>query len=361
MEEGMIDGRSIRLMFVGVLVAGLAACDGSEPLGPEAQTSDGVTSIAVDADLTESIVADGEAAVDALSADGSFEPFAGADEGAIAEARELLRQAREKFAEARHAWQRGDTELAAELAFEGRTLVAEALVLVFGEEAIDRLLRRVEHVITWLEEKVDGEEPELLVRIRELRDEALALREEGDLVGAGERLILALMIADRERIRAAHAQITVHARLAVFIGASSIDLARQVVGEDATDRQAHVLRHANRLVDAAERAFANGRHRLAFGLAHRAVGVTLVAVMLDPDLTEADRVEAMVRLSEAALAAADEAVEAGDPGPLVIRLLERAESLHARGLELADTRPRRAVWVLWYSAVSAHGVVRLLS
>ncbi len=231
---------------------------------------------------------------------------------------------------------------------------------MFGEEAYDRLLERVDHVISWLEEKVDEENSELLARIRELRDEAEVLRGT-DLTAAVERLILALQIANRERAMHRQREIIQHARLSLFMAQSAVQLAAGIAGDDATDEQIHALRHAAHLATDAEQACNAGRYRFCLYLAREAVNVSLIAVIMEFGGTDQGLVQAMIELSDRAIAAAEEALGEVDPESFPARLLEHAKNLQARALEIVETRPRVAVHVLWHVSVTAFGVIQLAS
>jgi len=356
----MFRNRGMKLLLAALIAAGLTACDeGSSIVGPEAAQVE--LDLMVDEDVTEATLADAQAALDAAVGGGAAGPqlFAEPDPVTVEQARELLRQAREKFAEARQAWSRGDTELAAELALEGRLLVAEAMILVFGEEAYERLLQRVETVISWLQERVDEEQSDLLSRIIELKEEAEALRGQ-DLVAATERLVLALQIAHREQMMHRRREIAQHARLSVFMARSAVDLATQIAGDDASDDQLHALRHAQHLLNDAEAALGAGRPRVAHVLSREVVNLSLVVVLLEPE-TDVTRLQGMIELSGRAIAAAEEAVAGQDPESFAVRLLEHAKNLQSRALEITDTHPRRAIHVLWHSAVTAYGVIGLVS
>ena len=354
--------RAVNLLLALLLAVGLAACGEESSLLEPEDLQDAELALIVDPELTEAIVLDAEASINSLV--GSLAPSEGAlfaqpNEEAVAQARELLRQAREKFFEARQAWLRGDTETAAELAMEARLLVAEALVMVFGEEAYDELLQRVDHIIAWLEAQVDEEASELLARIRELRDEAETLRD-SDLIAATERPILAVQIAHRERVHQRRQALAWHARLSVFMAGVAVDVAGEHAGLDATEQQLRVLRHAAVLRDMAQDALSIGRFRLALSLAREAVNVSLIVVMLEPT-TDAGKVQAMIDLSNVAIAAAEDALvnEAADSLPLL--LLELAKRLQAQGIDIADTYPRRAIYILWHASVTAYGVVEMVS
>lgn len=359
--------RSCNTLMAVLLAGALAACDDNSLTGPNSDDLQSTeTQLSVDPELTEVIVADAEAAISAAVGEApalSSAPvgvlFSEPDPGDVDRARELLQMAREKFAEARQAYSEGRIEEARALAMEGRLLVAEAMVLVFGEGAYERLCERVLNAISWLEERVDGGDSDLLNRIRELKDEAESLRAE-DEIGAVERLLLALQIAHHERADQRRDDFRGHARFAIFMANSAIGLATDIVGDDATEEQIHALRHAQHLLAHAEEAFSNGRFRVSFTLAREAINLALVAVLREPG-TDAGRVQMMIELSEQAIAAAEEALQNGEPTEFALRLFEQAEALQARGLELAETEPRKAVHILWHASVMAYGVVQLVS
>ncbi len=279
----------------------------------------------------------------------------------VGDARALLEQAREKFMEANQAWRHGDTELAAQLALEGRLLIAQALVLVFGEDAYNDLLLRVDNIIAWLEEEVDEQASELLSRIRELRAEAEAIRAEApdsedNLIRATERLILALQIAHRERVHHRHLEMAQHARHSIFMASVAIDLALDIVGDDPNDRQVHALRHAAHLLNDAVQMFEAGRYRIAFALARESVNLALVAVLLEPG-SDVDKVSYMIGVSDGAIAAAQEAVSGFGNDSFLPRLLEHAKRLQEHAIEIASAQPRKAIHLLWHSSVTAWAVV----
>ena len=353
----------LRLAMVGVLIAGLSACE-DDVTGPGSSDPDAETQFAVDADLTDGIITDILASFTAVEGGGAVAAAASLpsvpDPDAVEEARALVEMAREKFMAAREAFRAGNVEEAQQLALEGRLLLAEAMVLVFGDEAYERSLDRIDHLITWLEERVDGDNSELLIRIRQLRDEAVALWDEGDAIGAVERLLFARQIASRERAHHRRLDMAMHARLAMFMGASSIELASELIGDNPTERQAHELRFAANLLEDAGTAFEFGRPRLAFNLAREVVNISLVVVVHDPDMPEDGVVEAMIRIAEEQIAAAEEVV--GGDDTFAARLLAEAKAIQSRGLELVDSdQPRRAVRVLWHAATLANGILFLVT
>jgi hypothetical protein len=364
--------RSIGFLMVLALAGGLAACgDEASILDPGTDPQGIEFDLQVDEDLTDLALTDADAALSGLigpapTAGIDFDQpalFAQPDPAAVDAARQKLQEARELFAQARQAWRHGDTETAAELALQARLRVAEAWVTVFGEEAFERHRQRVEQVISWLEQRVDEESSQLLARIRELRDEADAIvaedpTSEDHLIRATERLVLALQIANREQTYMRRTEMAQHARLQVFMAQSALGLAQDIAGDDATERQIYVWRHAQHLTVHAGEALDAGRFRLAFALAREAENVALVVVMLEPGLEQA-RVQALVELAERAIAAAEEALAGADPQTFRARLLENAKALQTKGNGLAFSRPRVAAHILWHASVTAYGVIQL--
>ena len=369
--------RLFNVMLAALLIGAVAACDEeSSILDPDTSPQGIELGLMVDEDLVDAVIADAEAALDATlgpASGGAFEGqlpglFAGVPDHELVQAAraKLEEECRPLFQQAREAWRHGDAEEAANYAHQGRYCVAEALVMVFGEEAYDHLWQRLEQIKVWLEERVDEEASELLSRINELMEEAEGIKNNTDredaLTQATERLVLALQIGHRERAHHRHREMASHARLSVFMGHSALQLAAQVVAEGAepTEEQVRVLQHAQHLVAHAAEALDVGRYALAFGLAREAVNVALVAVMLEPGIEQA-RVEAMVQLAQMAITAAEDATAGLNPQSFAVRLLEQAKNLQERGNAIAFTQPRAAIYVLWHASITAYGVIGLVS
>lgn len=265
--------RRLKLGALTVVLVGLAACSDS-PVGPG--SNQGTDDIAI----TESL--DLQVAVDDVVAEVTIEDAAlFLDEnpltGPWVEARNLFRQARQ-------AWRNGDSELAAELAMQGRLVISQAIFDHRGEEGIDALFDRVENLLSRLEGASDEYErlADLTERMGELLAEASLLRDDGDFVGAGERLILALGMADRmrHRHRDARHDAQAHAEAAVATATLIFDLAAETVGPDPGDRVTHALRHAGELLRRANVALENRAYLRAIVLSRRSIGWSLRAVRL---------------------------------------------------------------------------------
>jgi len=258
---------------VAVLVAGLVGC-GDDPAGPE--TDEGTTDIAITADLDLQVAVD-EVVADIIVEDVALFFDEHPSTGPWAEARELFRQARE-------AWLNGDTELAAEVAMEGRLILSQAIIDRQGEEGIDALFDRVEDLLLRLDGASDEYErlADLAERIGELFDEATVLRNDGDLVGAGERLLLALGMADRMRHRHEDARRNpqAHAEAAVAAATIIFDRVEEEVGSEPGPEVVHALGHASELIRRANIALENQAYRRAIVLSRRSVGWSFRALRL---------------------------------------------------------------------------------
>lgn len=340
----LVSGKSISrvrsALPLAVALLALAACDraatGPDLVGPQDTTFE---AIVTDPDLS------------ALAAD-----EAGVTDGSIPEeARQLLEEARRKFEEAHAAYLSGDREAAARLAEEGRLLLAEALLIIRGDDVFWELSGRLDHIITWLEERVEGDEvPPLLSRIRDLRAEAEAAWTAGDPVRAVERLLLALRLADHARLRMMP-DLVAAARMSVETGASAIELARRTIGDTPTEVQGALMHRAVELQREARLALEVGFYRRAFVLGRHVVEVTLVAV-LDAEFPDAADVAAMLSLADEVISQA-EAVVGDTPTEAQARILEHAKRWQARALEIAEEYALRSVALFWRAAVLANLLV----
>lgn len=258
---------------IAVLVPGLMAC-GDDPAGPG--TDQTAPDIAVVADLDLQVAVD-DVVADVIVEDAALSFDESPTSGPWAEARELFRQARQ-------AWRNGDTELAAELAMQGRLVISQAIFDRHGEEGINALFDRVEGLLSRLEGAGDEYErlADLADRIGELFDEATVLSGDGDFVGAGERLILALGMADRMRHRHEDARRHPQAHAEAAVAAATVIFNRVAteVGSEPGPGVAHALWHASELLRRADIALANHEYRRAIVLSRRSVGWSFRALRL---------------------------------------------------------------------------------
>lgn len=264
--------RGLALLLVGV---SLAAC-GGDPTGPNDLADAGATEVPTAADFELQVAAD-ETVAEATIEDAALWVADDPATGPWAEARELFRQAR-------RAWRAGDTERAAELAHEGRLVLAEALIERRGTEGLDALEGHVEIIIERLDEAADdyARAAALRDRLATLLEEAGELREAGQLTEAAERLILALGIADRMRHRFEDAvrDAEGYATRAVLAAEQLLTRVDAAIGPDAGARVQHALAHARELTRRASAALDRGAWRRAIVLSRRSIGWSLHAVRI---------------------------------------------------------------------------------
>jgi len=329
-----------------VAAFGLAACSDNPtaPNGGSASIADAELEVAADPDLAETAVQDVEIS---LSVSATPSP----------EVQDLIDQARAKWKEAREAHAAGDEELAKQLAEEARRLLAEAMITARGEEVIDAMMGRLDNIIERLAEPAEQYDrpAELKAMLETCADEAQALADSDDLIGAGAKLIYCLQLTDRARLR--HRDMVRdrvnHARLAVARGHEAVGLATRMLGDSPTQTQADLLLAAEALQRTAEAALSQGSPRRAASLAHRAEWTSLAAVV-DIDGVSPEEARDILDADEALIAQAEAAI-GPDPTPAQAALLNIAIRLHDAGVRKLSSsdRGRRGVGLLWHSAVTA--------
>jgi len=335
--------KRLLILMLAVVAGGTVGCDDSST-GPDAGES--FTELGVNADMELQVVSDAELAevliddmslVMAMPTDGP--PFG---------------QGRECFREARQLLRNGNEDAARTQARECRMNLVRSMFERHGEAAIDEMFARVESLVERVGEAGDefARHAELEAKLRGLLEEAYTLRDGGDLVGAGERLALALQIADRMRHR--HPDFDLNpeavARMAMARSGEAIRLAERLIPEP-TLKQEGLLFRAVELRRRAQFSFEHGWHRRAVGQAHRAEQLGLVAVLNGerPTVEDAQR---LLGLADEMIAGAREAI--GDsPTEAQQRILQHAVQLRDRGAEAIDTWQWRGVGLLWRSAVTA--------
>lgn len=337
--------RSALLALVAAF--GLAACS-DNPTGPvngAGSIADAELEIAADGDLAESALQEAEIS---LSLASTTPP---------PEVQDLIDQARAKWKEAREAFAAGDEDLARQLADEARRLLAEAMITARGEEVIDAMMARVDNIIERLAEPAEQYDrpAELKAMLETCADEAQALIDSDDLIGAGAQLIYCLQLTDRARLR--HRDMVRdglnHARLAVARGHEAVELATRMIGDSPTQTQADLLLAAEALQRTAEAALGQGSPRRAAALAHRAEWTALAAVV-DIDGVSLEEAQAILDADEALIAQAEAAI-GPNPPPAQAAILQLAIRLHDAGVRkmTSSDRGRRGVGLLWHSAVTA--------
>jgi hypothetical protein len=333
-------------MLAALVATGLAGCSDS-PTGPVGH-GNSTADLSVNADMELQVAGDdvlAEVAVEDMVLsmdsphDGTGTPFA---------------EARLCFSEARQLVRQGDQEAAKDQATECRRVLVETLIEQRGEEAIDELFGLVESLVERLSEADDEFErlADLEVAVQALLEEAYGRRDSGDLIGAGERLLLALQITDRMRHR--HRDFIRnpmnHARLAIARAIEAVRLGSEII-EDPTLKQERVMFQATELLHRARFAFDHAAYRRAVVLARRAEARMLFAVLECERPTVQDAVQ-LLELAERVIQAAEEAIGV-DPPPIQQVLLQSAIRLKEAGAQAINNWHWRGVGLLWHAAVTA--------
>jgi HEPN domain-containing protein len=334
----------LRILMLAALVAGGAVgCDESstEPL-----SGDPLTELGVNADMELQVVGDADLA-EVLIDDMSLSMATPMDGPPFGSGRECFRDARQLLRD-------GDEDAARTQARECRMNLVRAMLERHGEAALDELFGRVESLVERIGEASDefARLADLEAKLQELLGEAYALRDGGDLAGAGERLVLALQIADRMRHR--HPDFdrdpAAVARLAMARSGEAIRLAERLILEP-TLKQEVLLFRAAELRRRAQFSFEHGWYRRAVAQAHRAEQLSLVAV-LNGERPTVEDAERLLALADEMIASAQAAI--GDaPTEAQQRILEHAIRLRNRGAEAINMWQWRGVGLLWRSAVTA--------
>jgi HEPN domain-containing protein len=261
---------------------------------------------------------------------------------------------RECFRDARQHLRNGDEDAARVQARECRMNLVRAMLERHGEGAIDEMFSRVENLVERLGEAGDefARLADLEVEMQGLLDEAHALRDRGDLVGAGERLVLALQIADRMRHR--HPDFDrdpgAVARLAMARSGEAIRLAERLI-TDPTLKQEALLFRAIELRRRAQFSFEHGWYRRAVAQAHRVEQLSLMAV-LDGERPTVEEAQRLLGLADEMIEAAQAAI--GDsPTEAQQRILAHAIRLRNRGAEAVNLWQWRGTGLLWRAAITA--------
>jgi len=336
--------RRIRTLTIAGLVAAATAACSDGPTDPV--ETDGSTDLAVTADLELQVVGDVEIA-EALMDDVSLEMGVSPDGPPFGMGRECFRDARQLLRD-------GDPEAARTQARECRMNLVQAMVDQHGEGVIDELFARVEQLNERLGEASDefARLADLQARVQGLLDEAYALRAGGDLVGAGERLVLALQITDRMRHRHPDfaADPPAAARLSLARSGEAIRLAERLIQDPTIEQEGYLFR-ALELRRRAAFSFEHGWYRRAVVQAHRSQQLSLMAVLNGnrPTVEEAQR---LLALADEMIAGARAAI-GDDPSATQLRVLALAVRLRDRGAEAINSWQWRGVGLLWRSAITA--------
>ena len=305
--------------------------------------------MATDPDLTGALIEDVSSSMSVnMTAAASVE---------IATADSLFNQARVELT-------RGDYERVRSLGDRARDALGHALANGRNRSSLDDFIDRVRDVRRLLAagDTADFDRPDDLARdIDRFLDDATAARDRGDNVTAGMRVIDAHRRADHSRVRRHDFDPEKGARLVVAMAQKAVELANRLLnGTVISERQQHLLDTAERLAAASARAYQNGHFRRAIILGHKAVGVSLTAV-IRPDRVTDDRIRALtdvansefqvlIDLAEAELAAARAALEL-EPNEFFEKLLKRAVMAFETGVEHLRNGNPRGIQLIWRAAV----------
>ena len=268
------------------------------------------------------------------------------------------------FNQARVELTRGDYERVRSLGDRARDALGRALAKGRDRSSLDDFIDRVRDMRRLLAagDTADFDRPSDLARdIDRFLDDATAARDRGDDVTAGRWIIDAHRRADRSRVRRHHADPEKGARLVVAMAEKAVELANRLLnGTVISERQQHLLDTAARLAAASAEAYQNGHYRRAIIFGHKAVSVSLTAV-IRPDRVTDDRIRALtdvansefqvlIDLAETELAAARAALDE-EPNEYFEKLLKRAVVAFETGVELVENGHPRGIQLIWRAAV----------
>ena len=147
----------------------------------------------------------------------------------------------------------------------------------------------------------------------------------------------------------------------VALAEMAVELANRLLdGLEINGRKQHLLDTAARLAAASAEAFQNGHFRRAIIFGHKAVSVSLMAV-IRPDQVTDDRIRALtdvassefqvlIDLAETELEAAKAALEL-EPNEFFEKLLTRAVAAFEAGVEHIENGNPRGIQLIWRAAV----------
>jgi hypothetical protein len=179
----------------------------------------------------------------------------------------------------------------------------------------------------------------------------------GDEMGAARRAVRANQETDRDRARRGDRDGNRdRGPLVEFwvsaAGESVVIAERFLEGTEPSERQIHALDAATRMGQSAGEAFDSGEFRKAMSFSHRALSLSLMAVVL-PEVTveDAEAIEAFAR-------AELEAARLGDLTELETHLLKRAQKAFETGVEKIRAGELRGVHAVWGAGVAAAVIAR---
>lgn len=358
----MIQVRNLRIAALAALAA-VAACD-SDSTEPEFEQ------LTVQEQMELSVLEDQDS-YDAAVVLTTVSAEVAMEEGGRggAEAQSLRNQAATAFAEARAAHMAGDHRRAIDASRVARRLVAAAMFATGGVPAVEDLIERLEDILLTMDPESVDDADALTAELEVILEEARALLEAGDSIGAAARAILGEQrIQHRRRHLKDHRIGAERARFEVALAQTSVALATRLLQDDVVpdaavtdasrsdeaetdavhDRRNRWLAHARKWLKKAERAYQAEHYHLAVHFAWHAQWSALKAVVLPGGITE-EEIRALHQLS---LELHEQATEAlgDDPTDFQLRVLNRAGDLIEIGVRKLQDGKKRGIAALWRSA-----------
>ena len=257
------------------------------------------------------------------------------------------------FSQARVELTRGEYERVRSLGDQAREALGRALTRGRDRSSLDNYIDRTRHLRRRLAagDTDDFDRPGELERdIDRLLGEATAALSRGDDVTAGKRVVEANERTDRSRARRHRGDPEKGARLVVAMAKQAVELANRLLnGTEIGERQQHLLDTAARLAGASAEAFQKGHFRQAIMLGHKAVSVSLMAVVRPEGVTD-DEIRALIELAESELAAARAALDL-EPNEDLEKLLNRAVEAFESGVQHVENGNTRGIQLIWRAAV----------
>jgi len=257
------------------------------------------------------------------------------------------------FSQANLTLTSGDLDRVLPLGNQARDALGQALSRGRDRSSMDDFIGRARDVRRRLAngDTDEFDRPDELKRqLDRLLDETDIALSRGDDRAAGRRAVDAQQRTDRSRARRHDADPEKGARLAVAMADQAVALAnRPLEGSAIGERTQHLLDTAGRLASSSAKAFESGHFRRAIMLSHKAVSVSLMAVIRTDKVTDVG-FEALIELAEAELAAARAALDIESNEELE-KLLSRAIEAFESGVELIRSGNDRGIHLVWKAAV----------
>ncbi|MCJ7628642.1 MAG: hypothetical protein MUO50_09665 [Longimicrobiales bacterium] len=257
------------------------------------------------------------------------------------------------FRNAEEAFAMGDQVRALEQARKGRRLVAQAIEMAGGSNAILGMVERLEALPLSVTTDPDAfvNSGKLGLQLGKLATTARKAIRAGDRTRAGALGVLSEQ-AFRHNRRQQNLVGAERAELAVALGAEAVELAKRLLGEQdggADTEQAGLLATAEEFLAQSQRALEAGEDVPAAHLAHQAQWWALKAVVLPGGITD-EEAPSILGLATTLLDQAGMAVGT-DPTALQTALLTKATRMLESGKANVGNGVCRGLGALWQSAV----------